>query len=114
DVPARLTAVLVVDGVDVTVVVRGPARGLDRRDELVEGLVRVDDAVVGRPGVVLHLFAAEDVGRLEVVHQDRREPIELRLRIGRVEVLEVERPDRDLVQARGGRALRRDAVVYRA
>ena len=87
---------------------------LDRCDELVERLVRVDDAVVGRAVVVLHLLAADDVGRLEVVHEDRGQPVELRLRVGRVEVLEVEGADRDLVQAGGRRALGGDAVVDRA
>ena len=49
DVAARLAAVLAVLRVDLPPVVRRPAGGLDRGDELVERLVGGDHAVVGGP-----------------------------------------------------------------
>src|SRR5439155_14548766 len=57
DVAAGLAAVLVVHRVDLAPVVRWATEGLNRRDQLVQRLRRVDDAVVRRPVAVLHLLA---------------------------------------------------------
>ena len=64
-------------------------------------MVGGDDAVVGRAVVVLDLLERDDVGRAEVVDDQAGEPVELRLRVARVEVLDVERRDRELVRRRG-------------
>ncbi|GAA3418944.1 hypothetical protein [Streptosporangium vulgare] len=93
DVAARLAAVGAVVRVDGAPVVRGSARGLDRRDELRDGLVGRDDAVVGGAVVVLDLLQGEDVGLAEVVDDRLREPRELGGRVGGGEVLDVVRRD---------------------
>ena len=114
DIASRLATVLVVDRVDLSIRVRRSARGLNRGRQLPERHVGGNHAVVGRPAVVLHLLAADDVRRFEVVDEDRRQPVELRLRIAGRQVLEVERGDGDLVLAGRRRRLGGDAVVDRA
>jgi hypothetical protein len=77
DVAAGRAAVGVVDRVDLPVGVGRSARALDGGDELGPGLVRGDRAVLGGAVVVLYLLDREDVGRLEIVDDDLREPANL-------------------------------------
>ena len=100
DVAARLAAVLVVDRVDLAELVGRPAGGRDGGDELVERRGGIDDAVVGGAVVVLDLLEREDVRRAQVVDDQAGERLELRRGVARVEVLDVERADRELVRAR--------------
>jgi hypothetical protein len=72
DVATRLTAILVVDRVDLPVLVRRPADGLDRRDQPVPGCRGVRYSSVCGAVVVLDLLDREDVRRAEVVHDQVR------------------------------------------
>src|SRR4051794_38251415 len=60
--------------------------------------------------VLRPLLAREHVGGAQVVHDQARQPVELRLRVGEGEVLEVERRDRELVDRGGVGRLAGDAV----
>ena len=103
DVPAGLAAVLVVDGVDLPIVIRRSAGVADGGDERTDRDGGIDDAVVGRAVVVLHFLDGDEVRRLHVVHDQRREVVELRGAVARVEVLHIERRDCQLVDGRQDR-----------
>src|SRR5438445_491987 len=64
-----------------------------------------DDAVVDRTAVVLDLLDSDQVGRPEVGHDEAGERVELGRPVARVEVLDVERRDRNLGEPWGGRRL---------
>ncbi len=100
DVAAGLAAVSVVDRVDLAELVGRAAFRLDRGDELVQRLGRIHDPIVRRPVVVLDLLEREQVRRAHVVDDEGRELLELRIGIARIEVLDVERADRDHVRVR--------------
>src|SRR5690606_39904575 len=68
DVAARLAAVRLVGRVDRTPRVAGTAGRLDGLDQLRQGQVRGDRAVVGGAAVVLDLLQGHDVRRPQVVH----------------------------------------------
>src|SRR5262249_6231581 len=97
DVAAGLAAVGVVDRVDLAPLVRRSAGCGDGGDQLAEGLVGGHRAVVGGAAVVLDLLQGQQVGGGQVVHDDGGQPVELGLRVGRRQVLHVERGHRDLV-----------------
>ena len=103
-----MSAVLTVDGVDLDPLVCGSVRPDDCLGKQVEGLVGGHDAVewrIGagrRPVVVLDLFESDDVRRLQVADDAGRESVELRLRVGRGQVLDVVRRDGQLVGRWGG------------
>src|SRR6266513_1643749 len=95
DVPAWFATVLVVDGIDLPVAIRRSARRADRGDECPDRGRWVDHTVVGRAVVVLDLLDGDEVRCLHVVHDERREAVELRGTVARVEVLHVERRYRE-------------------
>src|SRR5207247_8810141 len=96
DVAARLPAVGIVDRVDLPPRVRRPAGPRDGGGERRQGDVRGDRTVVGRPAVVLDLLDRDQVRRREVRDDHAGEPVELALRVGRRQVLHVERGGREL------------------
>ncbi len=97
DVATRLAAVRVVDRVDGAPVVGRAAGRLDGVDELGDGLVGRDSSVVLGAVVVLDLLQAHDVRGRKVRDDPLRQPVELALRVGRVEVLDVVRRHGELV-----------------
>ena len=101
DVAARRAAVLVVDGVDLAPVVGRAARRWIAATSFASVRSAATTPLFGGAVVVLHLLDRDHVGRLQVVRRSGREPVELRLRVARREVLDVERRDRELVRARG-------------
>ncbi len=114
DVAARLAAVLVVDRVDLAVVVGGAAGRLDGVDQQAPRLRRADGPVVGGAVVVLDLLDGDQVGRAQVVDDHVGERRELRRRIARVQVLDVERGRAQLAHAGVGRRLARESAVVDA
>src|SRR5439155_27142323 len=100
DVPARLAAILVVDGTDLPVVVRRDAGVADCGGERTDSGGGINGAVVGRAVVVLDFLDGDEVGRLHVVDNERREVVELRGAVARIEVLHVERGDRQFINGR--------------
>ncbi len=112
DVAAGLTTIGIVHRVDLLVGVGRPARGADRVDQLGPGLVGGDHRTVGGPVVVLDLLDADDPRRGQVGHDLAGQAVELALRVGRVQVLDVERGNRDLARARPRGALRGQPAVH--
>src|SRR5205823_448991 len=107
DVAAGLTAVLVVDRIDRPGRVRRTPGRLDRVNEARDRQVRGDHAIVRGTGVVLDLLHGDDPGRAQVVHDESGQRAELRVRIARGEVLNVERRDGEVGEARGAGGLGR-------
>ena len=99
DVAARLATVGAVGRVDPARVVRRSARGADGRRQHGHRPAGVHRAVVGGAAVVLDLLQRQDVRALQVGDDLACEPVELRLRVAGVEVLDVERGDGELVVA---------------
>ena len=81
DVPTRLASVLTEQGVDLPVVVRRPARVLDRRDQQLPGAARVGRRIRRRAGVVLDLLDRQEVRRAQVRDDQPGERGELRGRV---------------------------------
>ncbi len=121
DVAAGLATVLIVDRVDLPPAVGRTAALTIGGRERIERDVRVRRR--GRSSAPLlscTSSSAIDVRALEVVDDQAGERVELRRPVGRVEVLDVERRDRDLLRrrrrrclARRGRRRRRSSAVVR-
>ena len=95
--------------------VRRAARRDDRVGQLLQRLVGGDRAVVLGAVVVLDLLQGDDVGRGEVVHDRRRRARRTSCGVGRVEVLDVVRRDRQLAALLlAGRLALQAAVFERA
>src|SRR5205814_8793846 len=79
--------------------------GADRRDQRADRGRWIDDAVVSSSIVVLDLLDRDEVRGLHVVYDQCSERVELRRTVARIEVLHVERRDRELVHGRKRRRL---------